>query len=423
MIKEGETTIYIPGGAKLATESDEARYSLTDHLNSTRLAVASDNEVSRATDYTPFGDTPSDTTLTAKAGRYTGQAYEPESATYDYHARAYDPTVARFTGLDRQREDASPYVYVGNNPIAFVDPGGGGKVPLIMISGVNEKKTNVVDYNIGILLFNKLSNNPRATRKVFSPDTFFPYEVDEGGSEKTSNTFGIVRNNLVCSPDEDSNYSDKLFWIVTDKEPDKMGGINLAARRLSRLRSISGRDGFASDAVIIDFTPSGNTAYVPIMEQLKILNGKDPGVIKAKIERGPKIIVKGSKSTDSMSLDEFIKDIDTLERLSDAELYADRLTARAKAISPITQAGESSVVTPPVTSLTPTTLSTTVTESVAGSSQSGVHGVGPIRHQSTLSTQHQIPFYQPPDTGQTQVQARTTKSDWKIFFHTYFPDS
>ena len=124
MVKESETTIYFPGGAKLATESDEARYSLTDHLNSTRLAVASDNEVSRATDYTPFGDTPSDTTLTTEAGQYTGQAYEPETATYDYHARSYDPTVARFTAVDTLRQTPGSYTYVSNNPINRIDPSG-----------------------------------------------------------------------------------------------------------------------------------------------------------------------------------------------------------------------------------------------------------------------------------------------------------
>jgi len=53
-----------------------------------------DNSVSEQSDYTPFGDTPANTTETAEASQYTGMNYEPESATYDYHARDYDPGPA-----------------------------------------------------------------------------------------------------------------------------------------------------------------------------------------------------------------------------------------------------------------------------------------------------------------------------------------
>ena len=55
-----------------------------------------DNSVSMRIDYTPFGDNP--TGASAKIGTgYTGMNYEPESATYDYHARDYDPGTTRFT--------------------------------------------------------------------------------------------------------------------------------------------------------------------------------------------------------------------------------------------------------------------------------------------------------------------------------------
>ena len=125
MVEESETTIYLPGGVKLTTESDETKYSLTDHLGSTRLAIASDHEVSRAIDYTPFGNSPTNaTTETAEANQYTGMTFESETATYDYHARSYDPTVARFTAVDTLRQTPGSYTYVSNNPINRIDPSG-----------------------------------------------------------------------------------------------------------------------------------------------------------------------------------------------------------------------------------------------------------------------------------------------------------
>ena len=124
MVKENETTAYLPGGSRLKIQDDETKYSLTDHLGSTRLAVAGNNSVSMRADYTPFGDTPANTTETAEAGQYTGMTYEPETATYDYHARAYDPTIARFTSVDAIRQSISPYSYTENNPILYVDPTG-----------------------------------------------------------------------------------------------------------------------------------------------------------------------------------------------------------------------------------------------------------------------------------------------------------
>ena len=164
MVKENETTIYLPGGVKIKTESDETKYTLTDHLQSIRLAVAGDNFVSMRADYTPFGDTPTDT-ITETANQYTGMTYEPETATHDYHARSYDGSTARFGSPDTIRESISPYSYTENNPINFVDPDGLGRVSLYLYSM----------YGVDVPDFRGYTSLRRKTREIEDKIETAPY--------------------------------------------------------------------------------------------------------------------------------------------------------------------------------------------------------------------------------------------------------
>ncbi len=43
---------------------------------------------------------------------------------YHYGARYYDPQLGRWQQVDMADEFHSPYVYVGNNPVMFIDPDG-----------------------------------------------------------------------------------------------------------------------------------------------------------------------------------------------------------------------------------------------------------------------------------------------------------
>ena len=54
---------------------------------------------------------------------YTGREFSKDSLYY-YRARLYNPSLGRFTSQDPMRSSGNPYVYVGNNPVNFVDPFG-----------------------------------------------------------------------------------------------------------------------------------------------------------------------------------------------------------------------------------------------------------------------------------------------------------
>ena len=311
MVEEDQTTIHLPGGDRLAIQDDETKYTLTDHLGSTRLAVASNNEVSRRADYTPFGYTPANTTET---GQYTGMTYEPETATYDYHARAYNPSIARFLSLDSRREDASPYVYVGNNPINFVDFTGAGKVPLILISG-NTRDDRAMKEKIASKIFDIYSQNSSFDhlKKVFFTDHFFGHVVRNNSWEPKMN-FLVTRNILLDSsgtPDTTLKYDDEhILWFVTDSNPDQEIDVKTAMSQLSELRDPeSNYPKFATDVTIIDMT-AGGSGHETLYKELKTLNGRDPLVVRAKFSlysRETNILLEGVNETDAKGLFQHIE--------------------------------------------------------------------------------------------------------------------
>ncbi|MEZ4774797.1 MAG: RHS repeat-associated core domain-containing protein [Bacteroidia bacterium] len=61
--------------------------------------------------------------------RYTGKELETDLdlGLYDYGARWYDPAAGRWWGVDAMAEEyfsISPFAYVANNPVKFIDPNG-----------------------------------------------------------------------------------------------------------------------------------------------------------------------------------------------------------------------------------------------------------------------------------------------------------
>lgn len=122
-------------------------YSIKDHLGNTRLTFADKNgdgmiqetntaasEVLQENHYYPFGLSLAGAWMDDVAAKdnqylYNGKEFNTDFGLgwYDYGARWYDPSVGRFSKIDRFSEkysSFSPYQYAANNPILTVDING-----------------------------------------------------------------------------------------------------------------------------------------------------------------------------------------------------------------------------------------------------------------------------------------------------------
>lgn len=106
-------------------------YYLTDHLGNKRaVAEATTGTLLQKTHYYPFGMAFAETTGEQEQPfKYNGKELDREMQLniYDYAARYMDPAIGRFTSIDPLAEkyySISPYAYVMNNPLKYIDPTG-----------------------------------------------------------------------------------------------------------------------------------------------------------------------------------------------------------------------------------------------------------------------------------------------------------
>ena len=113
---------------------------LTDHLGNVRVVAKKDVTSATVTNgtgivqsnhYYPFGMAFAEGVATSQQPyKYNGKELDKEDDLlnwYDYDARHYDPVLGRFTTIDPLAEkyySISPYAYVANNPMRFIDPTG-----------------------------------------------------------------------------------------------------------------------------------------------------------------------------------------------------------------------------------------------------------------------------------------------------------
>jgi RHS repeat-associated protein len=117
-------------------------YNLQDHLGNTRAVFSGHSngqpELMQVTDYYPFGLVMNQESYFASGVLpnkylYNNKELQDDELAgnslgwYDYGARFYDPELGRWHSLDPLTEKynfASPYNYVLNNPLIFIDPDG-----------------------------------------------------------------------------------------------------------------------------------------------------------------------------------------------------------------------------------------------------------------------------------------------------------
>ncbi len=111
----------------------ERRYFLKDHLGSVRTTVNQNGAIDGYDDYYPFGlAMPGRSSNSANPNanyKFTGHERDDEAGlTLDYMmARNYDPMIGRFLQIDPLADQFpgwSPYNYVFNNPLNYIDPNG-----------------------------------------------------------------------------------------------------------------------------------------------------------------------------------------------------------------------------------------------------------------------------------------------------------
>lgn len=124
-----EMPIY--GASRLGTfykTDGSIQYELKDHLGNVRAVVNRGTQaIDHQSDYYPFG---SKMRGSGSGYRYGFQGEYAEDDTEEtgwnhFELRAYDAVVGRWLSVDPERQHASPYLSMGNNPISKVDPDGG----------------------------------------------------------------------------------------------------------------------------------------------------------------------------------------------------------------------------------------------------------------------------------------------------------
>lgn len=128
ILSSGRAVTYVHGPAGLLAADDGGSpfFVSADHEQSTCVVTDANGNVAASYVYDVFGAL----TFTAPGGAvdfpylYTGQEWDSELLLYNYRARLYDPVARRFIAIDPVRRLTSPYAYVNNDPVSFIDPSG-----------------------------------------------------------------------------------------------------------------------------------------------------------------------------------------------------------------------------------------------------------------------------------------------------------
>ncbi|NCB43178.1 MAG: hypothetical protein EOM59_11230 [Clostridia bacterium] len=232
----------------------EYQYFLKDHLGNTRVTFNSGGIIQEDS-YYPYGMTMSG--LSEASGidlpnkfLYNGKELQDDFGLnwYDYGARFYDAQLGRWHSIDPMAEDyfgLSPYNYVANNPLKFIDPNGmwiddygldkDGKIALlretddktdklIALDNKGQETDKSVEVEKGVL------NNVKTDKD--SEEISYDY-MKVGNNETATKLFEFVAENSQVEWSQ-VKYGTKSNYISTSHNPaSEAGGPDLTYNLLT----------------------------------------------------------------------------------------------------------------------------------------------------------------------------------------------
>ena len=220
-------------GASDGFTPDEKKYDTfwyhPDHLGSSSYISNRNNEVSQHMEYLPFGELLVEEHKNSYNTPYKFNAKEldEETGNYYYGARYYDPKFSIWLSVDPLAEKFpgwSPYNYVLNNPIIFIDPDGNEPTPAALKLAAIRLGVSVA----AIRAVYKVETGGNAFRSNGDPKVLFErhyFHRNTGGrydkshpsiSNRSMGGYGkyseqISKLNLATSLDEEAGYKSASY--------------------------------------------------------------------------------------------------------------------------------------------------------------------------------------------------------------------
>jgi RHS repeat-associated protein len=127
------------------TKSGAKSYELSNHLGNVMAVISDRGELQSAQDFFPFGMAMPGRSSGSYRYTFNGKETDPETGLNDFGARLYDNRLGRWLALDplaKKYPELTPYNFVANNPLFFVDPDG----KRILIYYQEDGRTKVAEY-------------------------------------------------------------------------------------------------------------------------------------------------------------------------------------------------------------------------------------------------------------------------------------
>lgn len=137
--------VLVDGGYITASDM-RYHFFVTDHLGNVRVVVNDAGVVEQVNQFYPYGESieldpasanPGVETITENPYKWGGKEWDEEQGAYDFDARMYSASDARWTTMDplcEKNYSISSYSYCAGNPVNLVDPDG-QDVAVLVIDG------------------------------------------------------------------------------------------------------------------------------------------------------------------------------------------------------------------------------------------------------------------------------------------------